>query len=472
MSRESIAHGFDQLEQLYMMRMLHQTLRERLEEAQATIEGRVHQPPRMIMEIFRLPQQLEEMMLLRAIAMSLQQPQPSSAPPPISSGDADKLEMVALTKDVVRRLQREDYRECPICQEDFAALIGTNVSRLPCDHVFCVACIREWLSTSRTCPVCRLEVVDVEQQYGKPDTVMKRDHSILATPPPTPPVSSRKVPLRSAANPVPQNNSNASPVSDDEDDEGVAVVPAVSTTTRGVSHVRAPQTPPRAADVAAVGSASPSPFRREGVASLAAQPQSRVEIVGNEHRTPSPTSEADADSGDGNESDDGGYEAASPSHQALLEEIMQRRNETHQRTMISASLPPPPPPVVALSRALTNVPSPSTTTSDSRTSSSRNSNTPSRTPAVLTVGRPRATNVAPQQQQSRRTSSQAPALPPVRPAGGRQVVPNQTLASRAPNQSTAASVTSAASPATSTSTSVGVRGLLNRNRAPNRSVNQ
>lgn len=43
---------------------------------------------------------------------------------------------------------------CSVCLEDPWALPAT----LPCGHSFCTRCIRRWLDTSRSCPVCRARV--------------------------------------------------------------------------------------------------------------------------------------------------------------------------------------------------------------------------------------------------------------------------------------------------------------------------
>ncbi|CAK9160065.1 unnamed protein product [Ilex paraguariensis] len=42
---------------------------------------------------------------------------------------------------------------CTICQED--SLVGTNVRRMPCSHMFHKECIMKWLKGSHICPLCR-----------------------------------------------------------------------------------------------------------------------------------------------------------------------------------------------------------------------------------------------------------------------------------------------------------------------------
>lgn len=42
---------------------------------------------------------------------------------------------------------------CPVCQDPVSCGV-----RLDCTHVFCEACIGEWLERDRTCPMCRASV--------------------------------------------------------------------------------------------------------------------------------------------------------------------------------------------------------------------------------------------------------------------------------------------------------------------------
>ena len=44
------------------------------------------------------------------------------------------------------------FVECPIC---YAYFSSTQLIYLPCDHSFCVSCIRMWLKSKMTCPCCR-----------------------------------------------------------------------------------------------------------------------------------------------------------------------------------------------------------------------------------------------------------------------------------------------------------------------------
>ena len=46
-----------------------------------------------------------------------------------------------------------DRLKCLICLEDYAE--GDTLTALPCIHSFHTHCIREWLSQSRLCPICK-----------------------------------------------------------------------------------------------------------------------------------------------------------------------------------------------------------------------------------------------------------------------------------------------------------------------------
>ena len=61
---------------------------------------------------------------------------------------------------MIKRLKQEggDTAACTVCYEDYA--VGDRVSKLPCSHMFCIACVRQWLRRNGTCPVCRMELDD------------------------------------------------------------------------------------------------------------------------------------------------------------------------------------------------------------------------------------------------------------------------------------------------------------------------
>ena len=45
----------------------------------------------------------------------------------------------------------ESSAMCSVCLEDDIDVLNTN----QCQHTFCLGCIKKWMSTSVTCPVCR-----------------------------------------------------------------------------------------------------------------------------------------------------------------------------------------------------------------------------------------------------------------------------------------------------------------------------
>lgn len=51
---------------------------------------------------------------------------------------------------------RRDARECVICQGELS--IGMQVTRMPCQHLFHTACLRQWLQIGNSCPICRVEI--------------------------------------------------------------------------------------------------------------------------------------------------------------------------------------------------------------------------------------------------------------------------------------------------------------------------
>ena len=54
----------------------------------------------------------------------------------------------------------EEVDKCTICLCEFDD--GEDVRRLPCMHLFHVACVDQWLTLNKRCPICR---VDIETQH-------------------------------------------------------------------------------------------------------------------------------------------------------------------------------------------------------------------------------------------------------------------------------------------------------------------
>ncbi|XP_056160341.1 probable E3 ubiquitin-protein ligase RHA4A [Syzygium oleosum] len=63
------------------------------------------------------------------------------------------------TKSSIEALERIRVNDgdpmcvCTICIEELAG--GTEATKMPCSHVYHVDCIRQWLETSHSCPLCR-----------------------------------------------------------------------------------------------------------------------------------------------------------------------------------------------------------------------------------------------------------------------------------------------------------------------------
>ena len=57
--------------------------------------------------------------------------------------------------------------DCPIC-----LTVMTDATTFQCNHTFCFLCIKEWLTSHQTCPLCRSEcslsgVVDIFKVRGE-----------------------------------------------------------------------------------------------------------------------------------------------------------------------------------------------------------------------------------------------------------------------------------------------------------------
>ena len=47
---------------------------------------------------------------------------------------------------------------CPICSEDF--VVESEVTCLPCSHIYHEDCVVPWLDLKKTCPICRYELTN------------------------------------------------------------------------------------------------------------------------------------------------------------------------------------------------------------------------------------------------------------------------------------------------------------------------
>lgn len=76
----------------------------------------------------------------------------------------DQMREVSYSSTDAEELVVESDDVCPICQENIVAMTkeGKAACILACGHVYCEACIRQWLSSHKKCPVC---MVDLEDAY-------------------------------------------------------------------------------------------------------------------------------------------------------------------------------------------------------------------------------------------------------------------------------------------------------------------
>jgi len=72
----------------------------------------------------------------------------------------DSLPRVVVTKE--DQLDATNSK-CAVCLEEFRT--GARATRMFCGHLFCTACIREWLRTANTCPICRFELATDSREY-------------------------------------------------------------------------------------------------------------------------------------------------------------------------------------------------------------------------------------------------------------------------------------------------------------------
>lgn len=69
-------------------------------------------------------------------------------PPPLTRDVIEQIPTVAISQEQV-----DAKVQCSVCWEDF--VLGENVRKLPCQHVYHENCICPWLELHGTCPICR-----------------------------------------------------------------------------------------------------------------------------------------------------------------------------------------------------------------------------------------------------------------------------------------------------------------------------
>ena len=86
----------------------------------------------------------------------------NKAPPPASKRLLSNLPKVTITAD---DLVEQTNKECVICLME--QQLGHVAVKLPCGHIYHETCLKEWLLTHCTCPVCRYELETDDAAYEK-----------------------------------------------------------------------------------------------------------------------------------------------------------------------------------------------------------------------------------------------------------------------------------------------------------------
>nr|XP_039257241.1 E3 ubiquitin-protein ligase RNF126-B-like [Styela clava] len=75
----------------------------------------------------------------------------SSGAPPASQTAIQRLSTVTISKEHV-----DANKDCSVCMESFVK--DDKAKRLPCEHMFHIKCIDQWLKLHNTCPICRTNI--------------------------------------------------------------------------------------------------------------------------------------------------------------------------------------------------------------------------------------------------------------------------------------------------------------------------
>ncbi|RVW35537.1 Polynucleotide 5'-hydroxyl-kinase NOL9 [Vitis vinifera] len=91
---------------------------------------------------------------------------------------------VPATRDSIEALEKIKFEEvnstdkCIICLEEFAT--ESEVSRMPCSHIYHEDCIIEWLERSHMCPLCRFKMPAISTKPPSPDIYTPEEWSEAA----------------------------------------------------------------------------------------------------------------------------------------------------------------------------------------------------------------------------------------------------------------------------------------------------
>merc|ERR1711964_521878 len=106
----------------------------------------------------------------------LEQRQTSTQPRGLDEEALDALPEIVINCTNMEQLLMDDGEAiCPICHEDYD--FGHRALQLPCEHLFCVDCGRQWLRRNPTCPVCRREVEVSNEEVQEADSVRSEESS-------------------------------------------------------------------------------------------------------------------------------------------------------------------------------------------------------------------------------------------------------------------------------------------------------
>lgn len=84
-----------------------------------------------------------------------------SSHPTMSTAQLQEIPNAAITKEV-----EDSQIQCAVCFEKFN-LNESGVRKLPCDHLFHDTCIFPWLQSNASCPICRAQLPNANQNNGK-----------------------------------------------------------------------------------------------------------------------------------------------------------------------------------------------------------------------------------------------------------------------------------------------------------------
>ncbi|KGN55399.1 E3 ubiquitin-protein ligase AIP2 [Cucumis sativus] len=86
--------------------------------------------------------------------------QPPKAPP-ASKEVVANLPVTIITDEILAKLGKDV--QCAICKENFA--VDDKKQELPCKHAFHQDCLKPWLDSNNSCPICRHELPTDDQEY-------------------------------------------------------------------------------------------------------------------------------------------------------------------------------------------------------------------------------------------------------------------------------------------------------------------